>query len=169
MNLPEPVLPEYAQRYVTLVQKDKLPDALRKSTKIFRKLLKHVPAKKRDYAYAPGKWTIRQMLQHIIDSERVFAYRALSFARRDPSALPSFDENSWATRMDVSGRDWDDMVTEFKQVRKATEAMFASFTLDDLKATGQANNHTVSVAAIGYICAGHLAHHTKILQERYLL
>ena len=74
------VIPEYIQRYISLVQKDKLPDAIKKNTKAFRKLLKSIPAKKIDYSYAPGKWTIKQLVQHIIDAERVFAYRALWFA-----------------------------------------------------------------------------------------
>ena len=164
----ELVIPEYAQRYISLVQKDKLSQAIKKNTKAFRKLLKNIPEKKIDYAYAPGKWTIKQLLQHIIDAERVFTYRALWFARRDPNALPGFDENSWGEHADVSGRDWDNMVKEYRHVRKATEMLFKSFTLDDLKASGTSNNNQFNAGIIGYLCAGHVAHHIKIIQERYL-
>ncbi len=168
MQPPELVLPEYAQAYINLVQRDRLPDALKKNTRAFRKLLKRIPAKKYDYAYGPGKWTLRQLLQHIIDTERVFTYRALSFARRDPASLPGFDEKSWALNMNVSGRDWNDMVKEFRSLRKATERLFASFTIEDLKARGNANNQQSNVGAMGYMCAGHVAHHIKVINERYL-
>lgn len=167
MNTPL-IFPAYAQRYISLVQKDPLPDALRKNTKAFRKLLKQIPAKKADYAYAPGKWTIKQLLQHIIDAERVFAYRALWFARKDGQPLPGFDENSWAAAADTSAREWDDMLREFKSVRKATELLFGSFGPDQLKTTGNSNNADIHVAALGYMCAGHVAHHINILKERYL-
>lgn len=168
MKSPELVLPEHVQRYIGLVQKDKLPDAIKKNSKAFRKLLKNIPHKKIDYAYAPGKWTIKQLLQHITDAERVFGYRALWFARRNETALSGFDENSWAGHADVSTRDWDDMVEEYKHVRKSTELLFKSFTLEDLKATGISNNQQINVGALGYLCAGHVAHHIKIIQEKYL-
>ena len=163
-----PVLPAYAQRYISLVQKDRLPDAIKKNTKTFRKLLKQIPAKKIDYSYAPGKWTIKQLLQHIIDAERVFAYRALWFARKDVQPLPGFDENSWAASADVSARSWNDMVEEYKLVRKATALLFNSFKPKDLHATGLSNNFEISVGALGYLCAGHVAHHIKIIEERYI-
>lgn len=162
------IFPAYAQRYISLVQKDPLPDALRKNTKSFRKLLKRIPVKKTGYAYAPDKWTIKQLLQHIIDAERVFAYRALWFARKDGQPLPGFEENSWATAADVSAREWDDMVSEYRSVRKATEFLFHSFGPGELKAIGNSNNSEVSVAALGYMCAGHVAHHMNIIKERYL-
>ncbi|MBE7172719.1 MAG: DinB family protein [Williamsia sp.] len=162
------VVPSYAQGYVDLVRGDKLPDALKKTTKAFRKLLKQMPAKKIDYAYAPGKWTIRQLLQHIIDAERVFAFRALWFARKDGQPLPGFDENSWARTANPSVRDWEDMVQEYKLVRKATELLFKSFGPEELKAIGTSNNAETSVAAWGYICAGHVAHHINIIRQRYL-
>ena len=167
MKPAEPDMPEFYQRYINLVQKDRIHEAIRKNSKLFRKLLRHIPAKKIDYAYAPGKWTIKQVLQHIMDTERVFTYRALRFARRDGQTLPGFDENSWAAHAVVSTRNWDDMIKEYKHVRKATELLFRSFTPDDLRATGTFNDVRISVGAIGYMCAGHVTHHMNVLQQRY--
>jgi hypothetical protein len=104
----------------------------------------------------------------MIDTERVFAYRALSFSRKDPAALPGFDENNWAAQSMVKDRDWRDMIEEFKAVRKATEALFYSFTDEQLLYSGTASNNSLNVLATGYICAGHVNHHINILKERYL-
>lgn len=161
-------LPEISRAYVNLVDKDDIGKALKKNTKKFFKLLKHIPEKKIDFAYAEGKWTVKQMFQHIIDAERVFVFRALWFARKDAQPLPGFDENSWALHAPVYERKWCDMVEEYKLCRKATLLMFASFSDDQLNASGISNNNEYSVAAFGYICAGHAAHHMRILQDRYL-
>jgi hypothetical protein len=162
------IFPEVSRGYINLTQKDQLAKALKKNTRKFKKVLKNIPEKKIDYSYAEGKWTIRQMLQHIIDAERVFAYRALWFARKDSQPLPGFDENAWALQAPASSRKWEDMVREFKVLRKSTELMFASFSEDDLNATGISNNNEYSVAAFGYITAGHVAHHMNVIKERYL-
>ena len=164
----ELILPDYTRGYVSLVEKDRLHEAIRKNTKAFRKLLRNIPDDKINYAYAPGKWTIKQMLQHITDAERVFAFRALWFARRDASPMPGFDENNWASHAPVTMRHWDDMVKEYRHVRKSTELMFRSFSLQDLQTQGISNNNPINVAALGYLCAGHVAHHINIIKERYL-
>src|SRR5687767_10588905 len=93
--------PESYKKYINLVKEKNLLKALRNNEREFEKLLKKIPKKKRDYAYAEGKWTIRQLLQHIIDAERVFSFRSLWFARKDISALPGFDENLWAMNAKV--------------------------------------------------------------------
>jgi hypothetical protein len=154
--------------YVREAGDDSLMPALKKSTRQFRKLLKKIPAKKIDYAYADGKWTIREVLQHVIDAERVFAYRALWFARKDPSPLPGFDENSWAANSKAATKDWDDLVDEFKSVRASTEYLFSSLDEEQLKNTGISNGNAINVAALGFVCAGHLMHHDQIIRERYL-
>jgi hypothetical protein len=161
-------VPDFYRPYIALVEQDDVNTALRKTNKKFRKFLKNIPDKKTDYAYAEGKWTIKEALQHIIDAERVFGYRALWFARKDIQPLPGFDENAWAVHADVSGRKWEDMVDEFKSLRRSTEHLFDSFTEEELKASGTSNNKVINVEAIGYICAGHVAHHIKIIKERYL-
>ncbi|HXO76938.1 MAG TPA: DinB family protein, partial [Puia sp.] len=115
-----------------------------------------------------GKWTIREMLQHIIDAERVFAYRALTFSRQDASPLPGYDENSWAVHAGGAGRRWKDMLEEFGVVRAATEYLYGSLSDEQLRFVGNANGRSWNGFTLGFIIPGHVAHHMKILQERYL-
>ena len=164
----EIVTPDYFLTYINLVKADSVQEALSKNTMMITGFLQQIPFNKTDYAYAEGKWTIKQVLQHITDTERVFSYRALSFARKDAHPLPTFNQNEWAQTADVSRRSWPDMTTEFSYVRKATEMLFASFDAETLGATGTANNNQFNVAALGYICAGHVQHHVEVMQERYL-
>jgi hypothetical protein len=156
------------QRYIDLVKDQELLKALKKSKKSLLKLLEDIPEKKIGYRYAEGKWTIRQLVQHIIDAERVFTYRALWFARNDNQPLPGFEENSWAMHATAAERQWDQLIEEFRHVRSATILMFQSFDETELKATGFASNNLVSVSALGYICSGHVEHHIRIIKERYL-
>jgi hypothetical protein len=162
------VAAEFFQRYIHLAKEDDVKKAIKKSTKDFKKLLADIPKKKIDYAYAEGKWTIKELLQHIIDAERVFCYRALRFARKDDTPLHSFDENSWAANAQVNNRKWKDLVDEFKALRESTELLFETFNEDQLLSTGTASDHQVNVTAIGFIVAGHLEHHINIIRERYL-
>ncbi len=162
------VIPDMMKRYVSLVEADGLHKALKKNSKKFNKFLKYIPESKINYSYAEGKWTIKQVLQHILDAERVFAYRALWFARKDTQPLPGFDENSWAVHASVSKKDWDNLRDEFKILRNSTELLFNSFSDEQLHATGVSNNTVLSVATLGYICAGHVAHHMNVINERYL-
>ena len=159
---------DFYQNYIKLSPDDNVLEAIKRNTKNFRKLLKKVPRKKVDKAYAEGKWTIKELLQHIIDAERVFSYRAITFARRDSASLPSFDENSWAANSMAAQRDWKEMTEEFKLLRAATERMFASFDDSQLRAIGTASNKEINVLALGYIISGHVEHHINIIKERYL-
>ena len=142
--------------------------AIRSNTKAFKKFLKHIPAKKRKHAYAAGKWTIKELLQHMIDAERVFAYRALRTARRDATPMPGFDENQWAAAANKNDRDWADLVKEFTAVRKASILLFESLGEAELLFEGVASNFPVNALALGYVIAGHTAHHMDIIKERYL-
>ena len=159
---------EFYQPYLDLIKEEDITKALEKNTRQFRKFLKKIPAKKVDYAYAPGKWTIREMLQHILDAERVFTYRALSFSRLDAAPLPGFDENTWAAHSGAATRHWEDLLDEFKSLRNATEYLFNSFTEAQLKFIGQANGRPLNAFTIGFIIPGHVAHHMRIIKERYL-
>jgi hypothetical protein len=162
------LVPPFYQGYLNSVKEDDLMDALTKNTRQFRKFLKHIPGKKINYAYAEGKWTVKELLQHVVDAERVFVYRALSFARKDTANLPSFDENVWAITAKAPKRKWNDLVDEFKSLRAANIAFFASLDEEQLQQTGTANNNIMSVVALGFVCAGHVAHHMRIISERYL-
>ena len=161
-------VPDFYKKYIEAVEKDDLLEALNRSTKQIRKLLRNIPKKKIDYAYAEGKWTIKQLLQHIIDAERVFAFRAMWFVRKDPNPLPGFDENTWAENADVSKRKWKDMIEELLNLREVNNTFFASLSDEQLQSTGTANNSTLSTAAMGFVSAGHIMHHINIIKERYL-
>jgi len=161
-------VPDFYKTYINALQEDNLQEALANNTRRFRKLLKQIPHKKINYAYAEGKWTIKELLQHIIDSERVFIYRALTFARHDPAPLPGFDENNWAITAKAPKRKWNELVEEFKALRAANELFLNSLDDDQLQQTGSANNSQISVAGLAFVCAGHVAHHMRIIRERYL-
>ena len=159
---------ELFQRYIKVVKEDDMMEALENNTKSFLKLLKRIPHKKINYAYADGKWTIKQLLQHVTDTERVFSYRALRISKNEGVDLPGFDENVWGNNTPVDQRKWKDMIEEFKHLRKANLAMFESFTKEQLALSGTANNNLINVTALGFMCAGHVQHHMGILKERYL-
>ena len=126
-----------------------------------------IPTEKINFAYAPDKWTIRQMFQHVIDTERILAYRALSIARHEKINLPGFDENAYAKLATASHRNWKEMQVEWKIVRQSTNLLFSSFTEEDMKQKGMANENALSVNALGFIIFGHALHHLHILKERY--
>ena len=126
-----------------------------------------IPTEKINFAYAPDKWTIKQMLQHVIDTERIFAYRALAIARKEPASLIGFDENEYAKNATAAHRNWKEMIAEWKTVRQSTNMLFASFTEEDLKQKGTASDSPISVNAIGFIIFGHALHHLHVLKERY--
>ena len=126
-----------------------------------------IPVEKVNYAYGPNKWTIKQMFQHVIDTERIFAYRALAIARKEPVALNGFDENEYAKNGTAINRNWKDMLVEWRVVRQSTNLLFASFTEEQNKAIGTASGNPISVNAIGFIIFGHALHHLHILKERY--
>ncbi len=164
----EAVAAGHFRSYIAKADDTDVTKAIRRNTKEFRKLLKSIPPKKRSYAYAEGKWTIQEVLQHIIDAERVFVYRSLTFARHDQTALPGFDENNWAAQANRTPRKWKDLVEEFKAMRAATELFFESLTDEDLLFTGTSNNTTLNALALGYVIAGHTKHHILLIKERYL-
>lgn len=126
-----------------------------------------IPIEKINFAYGPNKWTIKQMFQHVIDTERIFAYRALAIARKEPAALLGFDENEYAKNATAANRNWKDMLIEWRVVRQSTNLLFTSFTEDQLKLMGTASGYPISVNALGFIIFGHALHHLQVLKERY--
>ena len=169
--MPRPDLsstPEYYHRYINQVEGNNLMDAMKKQTPSFIRFLNNIPPAKRNYRYAKGKWTIKEVVQHIMDTERVFAYRGLCFARKDKTPLPSFDENLYGDNAKATKRDWATMMAEFKAVRSSSELLFGSFNKAQLDTKGIASNNPFSVLAIGFILVGHVNHHIKVIKERYL-
>ncbi|MBK8701963.1 MAG: DinB family protein [Saprospiraceae bacterium] len=120
-----------------------------------------------DRVYAPGKWTVKQMMQHLIDAERVFQYRALRFARRDNTVLSPFDENAYADVADVNDRTIGSLIGEYQLLRHGGMAMFRSFTREDMLAKGRTPSAELSVLSMAFIMAGHAIHHMEIIRERY--
>jgi uncharacterized damage-inducible protein DinB len=169
--MPRPDLsrvPAYFHNYISLVPEDDLYRSFKIQSEAFIRFLESIPPGKYDYRYAEGKWTLKELLQHVIDAERIFCFRALCFARKDATPLPSFDENAYAENSNAKNRNWNDLVEEFKVVRKATEYLFSSFNKEQLDAAGVSNKNPNYVLGIGFITIGHTIHHKKIIEERYL-
>jgi uncharacterized damage-inducible protein DinB len=129
--------------------------------------LSTIPIDKADYAYAEGKWTVKEVIGHMIDAERTFAYRILAFSRGQKE-LPGFDEDEYVAKSTFNSRTVADLAEEFKLVREANLFLFRSLTPQQLLATGIANSNIISVRALLYIAAGHEMHHINLIKERYL-
>lgn len=168
MSKPSPTShPGYFQKYIDLVPDEDLLTGFAKQSAVIKDLLGSITEEKSTYAYAPGKWTLKELLQHIIDTERIFSYRALCFARKETISLPGFDENNYAANAAANERTWQSLADEFVAVRHSTELLFKSFTAEALSRIGTANNNPTSVASIGFITLGHFYHHKKVIEERY--
>jgi uncharacterized damage-inducible protein DinB len=159
----------YAATYINQVQEDHLPQAFKAQHALLNEFFESIPPEKENYAYAPGKWTLKQMLQHIIDAERIFAYRALCIARGETLDLPGFEENDYAANSHASNRNWKELVEELRAVRRTTEILFNSFTEEAVMNKGLANNFPVTPHSLGFILIGHLYHHVTVIKERYIL
>ncbi|MDR6967533.1 putative damage-inducible protein DinB [Flavobacterium arsenatis] len=132
------------------------------------KFVQDIPMDKYDYRYAERKWTIKDILQHLIDAERIFAYRALRFARNDKTELPGFEENNYADIANGDKRSIMDLLTELAVVRQSTLSLYKTFKEEQLLRSGIASNNNMSVRALGFVIIGHQNHHQKVFQERYL-
>lgn len=131
-------------------------------------LVEKLPEEVGDLRYAPGKWSIKELLIHLMDTERIFANRALRIARRDTTPLPGFEQDDYIPASDAQRRSLADILEERNAIRLSTLLMFKSFSEDALMRRGLADGNPISVRAIGYILAGHDLHHLRILQDRYL-
>ncbi|WP_395049726.1 DinB family protein [Flavobacterium sp.] len=127
-----------------------------------------IPLEKLEYRYAENKWTIKDILLHLIDAERIFGYRALRIGRGDKTALAGFEENDYVPSAGANNRTSESLLEEFKFVRNATLCLFKNFSTEQLLYLGTASNQTISVRAIGFVISGHQNHHLRIIQERYL-
>lgn len=169
--MPKPIAtdyPEYFGKYISQVTEEDISEAFKNQFQKIEIFLRSIDEEKSNYAYAPGKWTLKELLQHTIDTERIFNYRALCFARKEPASLPSFDENLYAESSDANTRSWKRLSDEFINVRRSTIDLFNSFTESMLQQKGTANNNSMSVLSVGYIIIGHVYHHIKVVEERYM-
>lgn len=158
----------YYKGYIDLAGNDLLIAGLTKSMYRHLNLFSSISEDKMNYAYAEGKWTIKELVVHLIDCERVFAYRALRCARNDKTDLPGFDQDDYVTTSEANNRSKASLIEEYESVRKSTIAMFKSFTDEMLTKVGTANGNPMSPRALGFIIIGHEKHHAKIIRERYL-
>ncbi len=160
-------IPPFYKGYVKLVEQPDVLQALRISGYRTLELIHSVPEAKVDYRYADGKWSVREVLCHMIDAERIFAYRALRFARNDRTPLSGFDEQAYAAHLNATGRSLKQIGDEMQHLRTTTVDLFEGFSAEMLTRKGLANNNELSVVALGFVIAGHETHHVKVLRERY--
>ena len=167
-QLPVKEYAEYFFPYISVLGEVTLIEELEISLHEFIRFVQNIPMDKFDYRYAEGKWTIKEIIQHVIDTERIFAYRALRISRNDQTPLPGFDENNYINNTEANNRGLQDLLTELSAVRHSNIFLFKSFSEQQLQRTGIASNAGISVRAIGFIMIGHQKHHQKVFQERYL-
>ncbi len=166
-----PAAGEYApfyRGYVDQVPSDQILQVLRLSAFDTVVFLENLPAAKWGYRYAPGKWSIREAMLHVIDTERIFAYRALRIARNDGTPLPGFDQDAYVPASGADQRSPASIIAEFRAVREATLQLFENLEPATWLRIGTASDHPVSVRALAFIIAGHEYHHRRIMTERYL-
>ena len=156
-------------KYIVRVPDGDIVDILRDQIGETAKFLRGIPSDRTSAGYAPGKWTIRDIIGHVADTERIMGYRALRFARGDETPVPGFDENTYVPQAGASSRDVDNLVRELEIVRAATVALFSGLPSHAWRRTGTANGTPVTVRALAAIIAGHERHHVAIIRERYLV
>lgn len=154
--------------YINALENVELLEELEISLHDFIRFVREIPMDKFDYRYAEGKWTIKDIIQHIIDAERIFAYRALRISRNDQTPLPGFEENDYVENTEANRRSIQELLTELSAVRHSNLLLFKSFTDEQLTRMGTASNHPISVRALGFLIIGHQKHHQKVFRERYL-
>lgn len=159
---------EYYRTYVSKVPGDDVLSALEDSFGDTFELLRSIDEERSLFRYAEGKWSIRELLGHITDSERIFAYRALRIARGDETPLPGFEQDDYIATAEFESRSWNDLTAEFALVRQSNLQMLRGFPEAAWQRFGTASDHPVTVRALVYIIAGHELHHVGILRERYL-
>ncbi|QJW88019.1 DinB family protein [Spirosoma taeanense] len=163
-----PVMPEFFDRYINLAEDLNVVDALNQTASFDQLMPAETLEALGDLRYAPGKWTVRDILQHIIDNERIMTYRALRFARNDQTTLPGYDEELLGANAQATRRTLADLYAEYALVRQSSIALFKSFDREMLLRSGTCYNRTISVLALGFVLVGHPIHHVNIIRERYL-
>lgn len=158
----------FYHNYINLVKTSSAAEAVKTYSAKILAFYTALPADKANYAYAEGKWTVQEVLQHVIDAERVFTYRALRIARKDTTPLPGFDENSFTANSEASSRSFDSLKQEFALLRQATDVFIETLNDSQLQNIGTASNNPITANAIAFIIYGHLLHHMNITKERYL-
>jgi hypothetical protein len=157
----------YYDYYIQLVKDDDVLTAMENTKEDILQFFKNIPEEKANHAYATGKWSIKQVFNHMIDTERIFGYRALRFARGDSQAVPPFDENIYAANAILHNSSLSLLCEEFETVRKANQLLFQQLGKKELQLKGNTAAGEVSVLAIGFMLCGHGMHHVQVIQDRY--
>lgn len=169
MNKPDST--EYApyfEKYISLVREEEIVVTLGKQIEGTLSLIRGLSEAQGDHCYAPGKWSVKEVIGHLIDAERIFTYRAMRFARNDATPLPGFDEDAFVANAGFGSRPLADLAEEFEYTRKSNVYLFKNLDGDASLRRGLSNNNELSVRAIAYIIAGHELHHVGVLRARYL-
>ncbi len=161
--------PAAAERYINLIKTDNVLKLLKDQIWEMQTLVSNIPEEKEEYAYAAGKWTIKQVMGHMIDAERIFGYRALCFSRNDKTPLPGFDENFYVENSNFNEQSLHDLAREFAVLRESNIAMIKYFDEKKMDLQGTANGNNVSVRSIVYMIAGHITHHINVIKSNYLV
>ena len=171
LSINRPDATEYApyyERYVSLVPGGDILASLGRQLDETLLLLGSISEERAGFRYAPGKWSIKELVGHLIDTERIFAYRALCFARGDKTPLPGYDQNDYVRGASFDEYSLNDLASEFAHVRRANLSLFKHLDGEALKRKGTASDNEMSVRALAYIIAGHELHHMNVLRSRYL-
>ncbi|HJV18836.1 MAG TPA: DinB family protein [Sediminibacterium sp.] len=158
----------YYENYVKRVDADNLQQAVEKYAQPLISFYSKLPQEKADYRYEAGKWSLKDLLQHVIDTERIMSYRILRIARNDSTPLPGFEENDYAVSANAAARSFDSLKEEFIALRKSTDLLLQSFAEEQLNNAGTASGYRATANGIGYIIFGHMLHHKQVIEERYL-
>lgn len=170
MKRPQPnEYPAFYKNYVDNVKTDNIIKELTDQVLNIQAIISQIPEEKEDYRYAEGKWTIKEIIGHIIDTERVLGYRAMRFARKDKTPLPGYDENWFVANANFQKQSLYSLGHEFAIVREANLALFKVWDEEAMSQIGVANNLDVSVRAMLFMIAGHATHHINVIKTRYLI
>ncbi|MBX2985101.1 MAG: DinB family protein [Bacteroidia bacterium] len=167
VTLPINECPAYFEMYLKLVDKDILQE-LNTQLESYSKFINSISKEKELFSYAPGKWTVKEVIGHITDTERIMFHRAFRIARKDTTPLPGFDEDAYVAATDFNDRDMSDLLDEFVWLRKSVISFYKTLKPGDLLHIGTASNKSVSARALFYFLLGHWQHHVNFLKERYL-
>ena len=159
---------EYFKRYINLVETVNIVAALKNQLTDIEQFFREWPKKKWDHAYTEGKWTIKEVLIHMMDAERILAYRALRIARNDATALPGFDQDEFAPFMNAANRSGESIMSEYRAVRMATIALIENLDDAALSRIGTASNDPASPLAMAFVIAGHEIRHMNVVKEKYV-
>ncbi|MFM1877453.1 MAG: hypothetical protein RLZZ241_319 [Bacteroidota bacterium] len=161
--------PSYYHAYLdNLPENVELLEVLENQLENFPEFLQSIPSEKLDFRYLPNKWSLLESLVHVLDTERVFQYRALVFGRKDSTSLPGFDQDLWVPNSKCIGRDIQSIIEEYRAIRLSTIYLFKNFTALDLEFKGISSEKQISLGALGFLICGHQRHHRDLIRTKYL-